>query len=396
LNLAAMKILVLTPTFFPIMGGAELGIFEIYRRLAKRHEVIVLTPWPAEALARVYAMEEPDWDMTGFRILRFKDKTNFKQWPFPEVFWGAIPPFSFSFIGETRRAIERHRPDRINAFYALPTGLAAIAAQKRKNVPVVLSLIGRDIPGPHIPPLWGKYVRFVSHSLADNIFISKYCRDALLGPDSEEGKIVPFGVDLEKFKPENDGRHIKELLRIPKGARVLFSLQRLDPWKRVSILIEAMKLIIKKIDAYLVIGGKGAQKMQLMSLARDRGLQSRIIFAGYIREADLPSYYAMSDLFVFHSTYETFGLALLQAMASGRPVVSVRSTAIPELIEDHRTGLLVEPSNPDELARAAIDLLEDEPAMISFSTEARRKAVEKYSWQSIADQYERILECCRT
>lgn len=390
-----MKILVLTPTFFPVMGGAELGIFEICRRLGLKHEVTVLTPWPPKAWVRDYGMEEPEPGPAHFQTIRFNDWLNFMKLPLARTLRGAVPPFSFSFVEATREAIERSKPDLVNAFYALPTGLAALAAQKRKKIPVVLSLIGRDMPGPGIPPLWASYARFVARSLREKIFISKYSRGVLLGSHSEEGRIVPFGVDLEKFHPATDGRPLRGKLKIPEGSKVLFALQRLDPWKRVDVVVKAMNIVLGKMDAYLVIGGKGAEQAPLMRLVRDRGLSSRVVFTGYIKESDLPFYYAMSDLFIFHSTYETFGLVLLQAMASGKPVVSVRSTAIPELIDHRRTGVLVEPLNPNDLAQAAIALLKDEAAMTSFSAEARKRAVEEYSWQRVADLYEQIFERCR-
>jgi glycosyltransferase involved in cell wall biosynthesis len=389
-----MKILVLTPTYFPIMGGAEIGIFEIYRRLALKHEVKILTPWPGQGTAGDYGMEESAFSHSRLDLLRFNDRINLKSWPGHRLLGGLIPPFSGSWIRAALRAIRDDRPDLIHAFYALPTGLAAISAERRKKIPVVLSLIGRDIPGPDVPPFWGNYVRTVVRSISKTIFISEYCRRALFGADSDWGEVIPFGVDIKKFRPDVDGHPIRESLHIPRESKVLFALQRLDRWKRVDVLIEAMKSIVREMDAFLVIGGKGPENNRLREITQERGLSSRVIFAGYIKEAELPSYYAMSDLFVFHSTYETFGLALLQAMAAGKPIVTVNSTAIPELIVHNQNGLLVPPLDSEELARAAVFLLKNEAAMKSFSTEARKKAMAKYDWQSIADQYEKEFHRC--
>jgi len=389
-----MKILVLTPTYFPIMGGAEIGIFEIYRRLALKHEVKILTPKPGPGPAGDYEMEESPFNHSRLDLLRFNDRINLKNWPGHRLLRGLIPPFSGSWIRAALRAMRDDRPDLIHAFYALPTGLAAVIADRGKKIPAILSLIGRDIPGPDVPPFWGNYVRTVARSVSKTIFISEYCRKALFGEDSRWGEIIPFGVDTEKFRPDIDGDPIRETLHVPRESKVLFALQRLDRWKRVDVLIEAMVSIVKEMDAFLVIGGEGPENNRLRDIVQKRGLSSRVIFAGYIKEAELPSYYAMSDLFVFHSTYETFGLVLLQAMAAGKPIVTVNSTAIPELIVHNQNGLLVPPLDSEGLARAAVCLLKDEAAMKSFSREARKKAMAKYDWQGIADRHEKAFHSC--
>jgi len=386
-----MKILAITPTFFPVMGGAESGIYEIYRRLALRHEVRVLAPHPPARLERDYGMEEPLPDLSGIELVRFRDRLNLKNWPGHGRLKGLIPPFSVSMLRAASRAVGDFRPDVVNVFYALPSGLAACRIAKTGKAPVVLSLIGRDIPGPGIPLFWKSYARWAARRVSRVLFISEYCRRALLGPASTAGEVIPFGADTERFRPDIDGSGVREKLGVPRQARVLFSLQRLDRWKRVDVVLEAMKIVLGEADAYLVIGGKGPELDGLRRLASDLGITSRVLFTGYIKEDELPLYFAMADLFVFHSTYETFGLVLVQALAAGKPVVSVRSTAIPEVIEDGREGRLVTPLDPLALAGALLSLLKDEAALRQFSGAARRRAVEQFSWEAIARRYEKVF-----
>ena len=136
------------------------------------------------------------------------------------------------------------------------------------------------------------------------------------------------------------------------------------------------------MDVYLVIGGKGPELERLRSLAHDLGISSRVLFTGYIPDQELPLYYALADLFVFHSTYETFCLSLLQAMAAGKPIVSVRSTAIPELIHHGENGLLVEPGDAGAFARSVLELLADVEMQERFAAESRRRA-----WQAITGKW---------
>jgi glycosyltransferase involved in cell wall biosynthesis len=103
----------------------------------------------------------------------------------------------------------------------------------------------------------------------------------------------------------------------------------------------------------------------------------------------------MADLFVFHSTFETLGLVLLQAMASGKAVVSVDSTAIPEVIDSGKNGLLVEPLKPEEFAEAVLSLLKNSEQREHFGVLSREKVVKKFNWDSISDRYEEIFFKCQ-
>jgi len=386
-----MKILLITPTYFPIMGGAEVGIYEIYQRLKKKHEVKILTPWPDKTYIKDYGIEGFNNIFSEKDILRFKDKINLKKLPGQWKLKGIIPPFSLSSIRAALKNVKLFNPDIVNVYYALPTGLTTLFIRRIIKTPVVISIIGRDIPGPNIPPMWKIYARWASKLASNQIFISQYCRNALFGPNSNIGDVISFGVDIKKFNPTLNGNKIRNRLKIPINSKVLFSLQRLDQWKRADVIIEAMKYVLKKRDVYLIMGGKGPEMDRLIKIRKKLGLTSRIIFAGYIKEEDLPLYYAMSDIFVFHSTYETFGLVLLQAMASGKPIVSVSSTAIPELIENNQNGILVEPLNPEEFAFAVVTLLDNEEIMKRFSVVSRRIVVKQYNWDHIVKKYEEIF-----
>jgi len=390
-----MRILVLTPTFFPIMGGAEKGIYEIYRRLAGRHQIRILTPWQKEKHRHNYEIEEQFPLPDQLEIVRFQDSINLMDSPGQGRLKGLIPPFSLSVIPALLRTVQEFNPDIINVFYALPYGLGGLMAQKRGKTPVLLSLIGRDVPGPQIPPLWAHYSRKVARALSEVLFISRYCRQALFPKGGSFGHIVPFGVDTERFQPGDSGesrRLIREKYGLSQEGVVLFCLQRLDRWKRVDIILKAFKLVAKKKDAYLIIGGKGPEKNFLLQLAHDLKINSRVIFTGYITEKELPLYFRGCDVFVFHSTYETFGLVLVQAMACGAPVVSVSSTAIPELVHDRRTGLCVEPLNPEALAKGICLLLENQELAQTLAREALALIKKNYEWKKVANQYEAILK----
>ena len=391
-----MKILVLTPTFLPVMGGAEKGIFEIYRRISGRHDVVILTPEPKAEQRINYQAEELLSFPSRLKIERYRDVFNMKDWPGQGRLKGLIPPFSLAAVPALARTVRAFKPDVVNVYYALPCGLAAAFAERILKIPVLLSLVGRDVPGPQIPPFWAGYARKTARSVSDVTFISRYCRKALFPSDPGIGHIVPFGADTNAFSPPGENlRAERDRLRerhgLPRDAAILFSLQRLDSWKRVDIVIRAMVSIAAKTNAVLLLGGKGPEAPDLRRLAGSLNLSSRVIFTGYISETDLPLYYRAADAFVFHSTYETFGVVLIQAMACGTPVVAADTTAVPELIRHRRTGLCVEPLNPQALADAVLEILDKPEDARKMDQAALALVHDGYDWDGVAGRTLEIL-----
>jgi len=389
-----MRILVLTPTFFPIMGGAELGIYTLCRYAARAHAVCVLAPRPSAQLCADYGMEENCFDMSSFNLVHFADRFNLKDAPGQRRLRGRIPPFSLSQAHAALRQARSFRPDVVLAFYALPSGLAAACVRKRLGIPVVLSIIGRDVPGPGIPEFWKHYVRWSMRRADHTLFISDYCRQAAGADPGFPSAVIPFGVDPAPFALAVDASPLRDQLGIPREANVLLALQRLDPWKQVDVLIRAMGFLRDQPDVYLVIGGKGPELPKLKRIAEELGLTARVRFTGYIPDSELPVYYALADVFVFHSTYETFCLSLLQAMAAGKPIVSVGSTAIPELVRHGENGLLVAPGDAAAFAGAVLRLLADGNLRERFAVESRRRVRECYDWELVGRRYVSAMEQC--
>ena len=382
-----MRVLVLTPTFLPMVGGAEVLLLEVYRRLAERHEVCLLTADKG--------LPPSDLDhLINFQVIRYQDQFSFMKFRGHRLTGGIVPPFSLSAVGATRRVIASFHPDVLNTHYVAHTGLAAVIAQQRFGVPSVLTFAGQDVPGPNTPWFWKYYDHWVAHSVAQVTFVSEYCRRAVYGSSMRKGGIVIFnGVDLKRFNPSLDGSRVRQRLGLSQNVPVLFAAQRLVPKKRVDIIIRAMSHVLREYpQAMLVIGGTGESQPKLAALVQQLGLEQSVWLAGYIpHSSDLPFYYAMSDIFVFHSTYEQFGIVLAEAMAVGKPIVSVRSTAIPEVVHDGETGFLVPPLNPREMARKIIHLLDNPTECAQLGRNARAWAEQHFDWDLIASQYEAVL-----
>jgi glycosyltransferase involved in cell wall biosynthesis len=225
-----MRILVLTPTFLPAVGGAELVILQIYRRLAKKHKILILTPHLSEKITRNSGSSEYD-DLINFKIKRYHDQYTLMKIRGHRITLGLIPPFSLSAVLALKKAINIFKPDVINVHYVMPTGLAGIYAQKILKIPTVITYNGRDVPGPGVPKIWKFWHRLVGTNCQDMTFVSKYCRDVIYGRDSRFGHIVYNGVDESIDIASKELDELRTKFKLNSDDKIIFSLQRLDHLK---------------------------------------------------------------------------------------------------------------------------------------------------------------------
>jgi len=381
-----MRILVLTPTFLPVVGGAELVLFEVYRRLATRHDVLLVTPHLDSTLLRDQASTE--YGAVPFPVERYHDRISFMRIPGHRWSGGAIPPFSLSAFSAVRDAVRRFSPDVLNVHYLMPTGLAGVVAEHWWGVPTVLTLNGRDVPGPGVPVLWRWWQRALLACVSDVTYVSQYCQDALYRGVCPRGQVVYNGVAIPP--PPGDGAALRQTLGVSSGEPLFFSLQRLGPEKQVDVILRAMRHYLDKGGVgTLVIGGQGPEKAKLHALADELGLQKHVQFVGYIPRERLGAYFLACDVFVFHSTFETFGLVVAQAMSYGRPVITVRNTALPEVVGD--AGLLVETGDGKSFGDAMATLARDEPLRRRLGEAGRARTEALFNWDRIAEHYETVL-----
>ena len=383
-----MNILVITPAFLPAIGGAEIGVHEIYKRLGTRHQVTILT----KALRGASSTVE-GFDQDNYTVSRYRDFLNLGNIRGKMLLRGCIPPFSIGALCGASKHIRRLRPDVVNVHYAAFTGLAAVWAQRVHKVPTVLSLIGRDaVPGPLVPQLWPWYAHLVAKRVAHTIFISRFCQSYHENADLS-WSIIPYGVDTSKIAPAPPDESLRAQLGLEADVRVLFSLQRLSLLKRVDISIHSVRHLVDQgiSNFILLIGGTGPEADRLKQQVEALGVRKYVKFLGYVPEPQVSRYFGLADVFVFTSIFETFGIVIAQAMAAGLPVVATSNSAIPELVQDGMTGLLSPSLDAEALARNIALLLNDEDLRRKMGQQARQRAERWYDWERVALQYESVL-----
>jgi len=147
----------------------------------------------------------------------------------------------------------------------------------------------------------------------------------------------------------------------------------------------------RRKDARLIVVGEGEMGLFLRTQAKLLDIEDKVRFTGYVPDEELPKFFGLADVFVLPSiTAEAFGIVLLEAMASGRPVVTTRVGGIPEVVEGSGCGILVDPGDEQMLADAILLLLEDKGLREELGRRGREVAEDTYSWDVITERIEGV------
>lgn len=216
--------------------------------------------------------------------------------------------------------------------------------------------------------------------------------------------VIPPGVNTQDFQPVEDKIALRRELGLPPNAVIVFALGRLDERKGFDLLFEAAaRAQAADLPETLYVfsagdgsAGEAAERAKIERILETNQLEKAVRWIPVIPEADLPRYYAAADVFVLPSRYEPFGIVMLEAMASQIPIIATSAGGPATVIEQERSGLLVDPTDTEAFANALTMLIRSPNTRLHYGERARAAAVAEYSWQAIADRhlvaYEAALE----
>lgn len=364
-----MRIAIATEVFLPKIDGITNRLRHTVAELgAMGHEVLVLAPETAVAehagarIVRVPGVPFPPYP--GLRVSA----------PDPRIAW----------------ELARFRPDVVHAVGPACLGIWASIAARSLRIPLVASYhtdLPRYLPGYGLgfvgPVIW-PLLRAV-HGLAQlNLCPSRFTRRELLDHGVEPVDLWRGGVDTQRFAPSK--RSLAMRMRLsgdrPDGPIVLYA-GRLSPEKNLGVF---ERVLAEIPEARIALVGDGPARAELeRTLGGDR-----TTFLGFLEGEDLAAAFASADAFLMPSRTETLGFVVLEAMASGCPVVAARAGGIPDMVDDE-TGVLFDPDAPDQAIAALRDLLAHEGKRRFLATAARKRA-EESSWRS---ETKRLLQSYR-
>ena len=209
--------------------------------------------------------------------------------------------------------------------------------------------------------------------------------------------IIPGGVDLEHFYPTDNKHALREKFNIPSDKMILLTVRNLVGRMGLENLIRALKTIVNHSEnVYLIIGGDGPLKDELITLTKRLGIEKYVCFAGFIPEAQLADYYRLADLFILPTReLEGFGLVTLEAMASGLPVIGTPVGGTKEILGQFDANLLFKGTDPSPIAALILEntyKIRKRPQQWQSYREQCRHFVEtNYSWEKNVDALENLF-----
>jgi glycosyltransferase involved in cell wall biosynthesis len=206
--------------------------------------------------------------------------------------------------------------------------------------------------------------------------------------------VVPNGVDCERFNPRNDRTQVRNQFNLKDRFTLLFvgALTKWHGYKGLDNLLAGLSITIRKgFDPVLLVVGDGSLKEEYQQLAHRLNVHDNVVFAGDVPDLQLPFYYAAADALALPSKNmsEGFGLTLLEANASGLPVIATSVGGIPSVVRDGYNGLLVEPNDAHALADAITRMIKERAEREEMGRNGRRVA-EEYDWKIVAAKTEQV------
>jgi glycosyltransferase involved in cell wall biosynthesis len=367
-----MKILILNYEFPPIGGGGGVANQQLLKRFAGMENLYIdfLTSDSKPGLKKEQFAENINIYKVGIH------KKDLHLWTRAEVVeWLIKAGFQY------KKLLRDNDYQLAHAFFGFPTGW--LSYRKADKLPYIISLRGSDVPGSNARlKLDYKMLAPVFRSIWKKASLLVACSNglkerALRFMPSANIEVVPNGIDLDIFHPPTD-KNRSETIR-------LLTVGRLSVTKRVEMLIDAVEILNKQeIKIHLTVAGGGKMESILKAIVNQKNIGDIVEITGRIDSKDMPDVYRKSDIFVSASMQEGMSNAMLEAMASGLPIITTTCEGVEELIKDN--GIIVKNDNAESIAESVKLLMTDE-ILYGKMKSAALKQVEKFSWESASEQY---------
>jgi N-acetyl-alpha-D-glucosaminyl L-malate synthase BshA len=311
--------------------------------------------------------------------------------------------YALTLAGALAEVTLREKLDVLHVHYAIPHAASAhlarqiVEANGGRPPRVVTTLHGTDVTSlgnDHALRSVTRHATLKSDLVTTpSEWLRRAAVDTLQLPSSCRVEVVPNFVDPEEFRPSLDRsgwqRHFPRLdWNGPARPSVLLHASNFRALKRVGDAVVALSEVIRERPAVLVLVGDGPEREGVENLVAVLGLAPYVAFLG--EQLHLGGLFGQADLFVLPSEQESFGLAALEALAAGVPVVACQVGGLPEVVRDGKTGRLVPPHDPRALAVAVLDLLRDEPRRAAMGRAAREDATVRFRPGPVVDRFEAL------
>ena len=369
----AMKIGI---TCYPTYGGSGAVATELGLELARRgHEVHFIT---YDSPFRLHGYAE--------RIYFHQVETRMGRYPLFDHF-----PYTLALASKQHEVVLREGLEILHVHYAIPHATTAYLARQmlagERPLRVITTLHGTDITLVGQESSFYAITKFSIEQSDEVTAVSSYLRDETyraFGCVSCNIRVIPNFVNLHEYHPAEP--NTRESLA-PPDTRVVTHVSNFREVKRVKDVVRVFARMRRAMPAVLVMVGDGPERVDAEHEARELGVAGDVRFLG--RLDSVASLLQASDLFVLPSQTESFGLAALEAMACGAPVVATRAGGLPEVVDDGVNGILEPVGSVEAMGRRAVELLRDPPRYQAMRQAAIAKAGE-FSADRVVPMYEAL------
>jgi N-acetyl-alpha-D-glucosaminyl L-malate synthase BshA len=305
------------------------------------------------------------------------------------------PPYTLALATKMAEVAANVHLDLLHVHYALPHAISAILAREMSDgsgvrLKVVTTLHGTDITIVGQDRSYLPITRWGIEQSDSVTAVSRYLTEMTLRELGVRRKVetIPNFIDPDRYRPDGASAFARTL--VPEGEVAVMHISNFRPVKRIADVLAVFDRIRQKVPARLLLIGDGPQRSMAERVARQRGFADRATFLGNV--AAVETVLPIAKLLLLPSDAESFGLAALEAMACGVPVVGTAAGGLPEVVADGACGFLKPVGDVEGMAEAALALLEDPVLWKQFSVEARRRAVEEFPTEEIVSRYRSLYE----
>lgn len=362
---------------YPTFGGSGVLATELGKALAQKgHYVHFIT------------YQQPV-RLTGFLPNIFYHEVQVPTYPLFDY-----PPYETALASMLVDVVKNNHLQLLHVHYAIPHASSAfmakmILAQEGIHIPVITTLHGTDITLVGRDKMYAPVVAFSINESDAITAVSYNLRDETYKIFKIEKpiEVIYNFVDVERFrrKPIDAFRRVIA----PNGERILMHASNFRKVKRVEDVVKIFYNVLQQIPARLLFIGDGPERATVESLSRQLGICDEISFVG--KQEQMEEILAIADLFLLTSEYESFGLAALEAMAAGVPVVSTNAGGLPEIMVEGVNGYMGEVGDVETMSDQAISILEHDDRLQHFKQGALEYA-KKFDIHNIVPQYEKLYD----
>ncbi len=363
-----MRICIVSDSYYPHLGGVTEHIrhtADELRRLG--HCVDILTA----SYGNNRGYEAPEIVRVGRSV----------KIPYNKSF--ATVTIGLDISAKVGRVLTRRDYDIVHTHGPLAPTLPLLALRNSKSINIATFHTAHSNPPQAYHVLRSYFDRYYFRKIHGLIAVSTVARDCMYRYFPGDYRIIPNGVDVERFKVG-----LKPIDRLRDSSHNVLFVGRFDPRKGLKYLLLAFPMVVKQCpEAKLIVVGGGPLKPYYERFI-DFSVRDRVLFQGSVAPDDLPLYYASCDVFCSPATgAESFGIILLEAMSSGKPIVASDIHGYRQVIEDGVDGILVPPEDPGALASSIVKVLKSRGLRARLSENGLRKS-KRYSWERVTKTIE--------